>query len=242
MSRYGLVAVVAACGITGVANAAPPPTINYTSTFGITNSSAVVDETFNKTPLAQGTFKAYNPSTGVGGDATANSFFTESLTGAATLFPGSEDTLGAGFDPDGGADNYLAIGSTGSGSASGALTLTFTTAVQYFSFAFGTLDNYNSVTVNYADGSSYSFTGSGIIGGTNGASPAQGTAGRVSFNANGGSAFSSIVLGSDYAAFEVDDLAAAAPEPGTWVMMILGFGLLGSALRYRRRKSTVAFA
>ena len=240
MSKYGLVAVVAACGITGVANAAPPPTINYTSTFGITNSSAVVEETFNKTPLAPGASKAYNTSTGVGGDATANSSFTESSTGAVTLFPGSENAIGAGINPDGGADNYLAIG--GGGSTPGALTLTFTTAVQYFSFAFGTLDSYNSVIVNFADGSSYTFAGAGIIGGTNGASPAQGTAGRVSFNANGGSAFSSIVLGSSLAAFEVDDLAAAAPEPGTWLMMILGFGLLGSTLRYRRRKSTVAFA
>ncbi|WP_277969332.1 PEPxxWA-CTERM sorting domain-containing protein [Sphingomonas echinoides] len=32
------------------------------------------------------------------------------------------------------------------------------------------------------------------------------------------------------------------PEPGTWSMMIAGFGMMGAGLRYRRRSSTVAFA
>ncbi len=35
---------------------------------------------------------------------------------------------------------------------------------------------------------------------------------------------------------------AAVPEPGTWAMMILGFGLVGGALRTRRRKTKVSFA
>ncbi len=30
-------------------------------------------------------------------------------------------------------------------------------------------------------------------------------------------------------------LAASAPEPAAWALMILGFGLVGAALRYRRR-------
>lgn len=32
------------------------------------------------------------------------------------------------------------------------------------------------------------------------------------------------------------------PEPATWGMMILGFGAVGGALRYRRRKTSVAYA
>lgn len=35
-------------------------------------------------------------------------------------------------------------------------------------------------------------------------------------------------------------ISAAVPEPATWGMMIVGFGLMGGALR--RRKTTVAFA
>ena len=34
----------------------------------------------------------------------------------------------------------------------------------------------------------------------------------------------------------------AVPEPASWVMMILGFGLVGSAVRYRRRAPKVSFA
>jgi hypothetical protein len=36
--------------------------------------------------------------------------------------------------------------------------------------------------------------------------------------------------------------AAAAPEPGTWAMMILGFGIAGASFRYRRRSTTVTYA
>jgi hypothetical protein len=42
---------------------------------------------------------------------------------------------------------------------------------------------------------------------------------------------------ADYAALRtivVNPLVAAVPEPGTWGMMIFGFGVVGSALRRRR--------
>lgn len=42
------------------------------------------------------------------------------------------------------------------------------------------------------------------------------------------------------AAFLIDSIAVAAPEPATWLMMILGFGLVGSQLR--RRKPGLALA
>lgn len=36
--------------------------------------------------------------------------------------------------------------------------------------------------------------------------------------------------------------AAAVPEPATWAMMLLGFGMMGAAIRYRRSSSSVSFA
>ena len=36
--------------------------------------------------------------------------------------------------------------------------------------------------------------------------------------------------------------AASIPEPGTWAMMLVGFGMTGASLRYRRRKTTTVFA
>lgn len=37
-------------------------------------------------------------------------------------------------------------------------------------------------------------------------------------------------------------LAAAVPEPGTWAMLILGFGMIGGLVRARRRTEVAAFA
>lgn len=47
-------------------------------------------------------------------------------------------------------------------------------------------------------------------------------------------------LQSAYLTFDLRELSAAAPEPGTWAMMLVGFGLMGSALRHRRAASSAA--
>lgn len=50
---------------------------------------------------------------------------------------------------------------------------------------------------------------------------------------------------STSSAFGVDDFnignIAAVPEPATWAMMIAGFGMIGFAMRSRRRTTTVVF-
>ncbi len=35
---------------------------------------------------------------------------------------------------------------------------------------------------------------------------------------------------------------AAVPEPTTWAIMLVGFGMMGASLRYRRRSTTTAYA
>lgn len=47
--------------------------------------------------------------------------------------------------------------------------------------------------------------------------------------------------GSDYAG-GFSFLATALPEVATWAMMILGMGMMGASLRYRRRSAKVTFA
>ena len=47
----------------------------------------------------------------------------------------------------------------------------------------------------------------------------------------------SITFASSQAAFEIDQIYSAAPEPATWGMMILGFGMASGALRRPRRKN-----
>ena len=52
--------------------------------------------------------------------------------------------------------------------------------------------------------------------------------------------------GADYKidAFKLDKVSAmpimAVPEPGTWAMMIVGFGFAGTAMRRRRRDEAKA--
>ncbi len=36
--------------------------------------------------------------------------------------------------------------------------------------------------------------------------------------------------------------SSAVPEPATWAMMILGFGMVGSGMRRRNMKTNVSFA
>lgn len=35
---------------------------------------------------------------------------------------------------------------------------------------------------------------------------------------------------------------AAVPETATWIMMLMGFGMVGAGVRYRKRSATVAYA
>jgi len=63
--------------------------------------------------------------------------------------------------------------------------------------------------------------------------------GRVNFDMGGQSGIKSFSIRGA----TIDDLASAAPEPATWGMMILGFGMLGAAMRRQRKvRTTVRFA
>ncbi|WP_159065871.1 PEPxxWA-CTERM sorting domain-containing protein, partial [Acinetobacter baumannii] len=42
--------------------------------------------------------------------------------------------------------------------------------------------------------------------------------------------------------FELDNVVFAVPEASTWALMLVGFGMVGAATRYRRRKTNVAFS
>jgi hypothetical protein len=46
--------------------------------------------------------------------------------------------------------------------------------------------------------------------------------------------------GFKIASIKVAELVAAAPEPGTWAMMLMGFGAIGGVLRLRRRDAVAS--
>lgn len=122
-------------------------------------------------------------------------------------------------------------------------------ATRGFSFVLGSLDTYNTLTLLFADGTSQVLNGAQIaLGGD-----ADGN--RVTADSNGrvyytlGASDPSIVgatfSASSYA-FEFDDLATLAnspvPEPATWAMFLLGFGVLGRAMRRRKARTIPSFS
>lgn len=109
------------------------------------------------------------------------------------------------------------------------------------SFYLGSLDTYN--TISFYDGATLrgSFTGSQLTipNPANGNQSAGDTNRRYFFTFGAADNVNRVVFNSTTPAFEFDNIAAAissVPEPSTWAMMILGFGLVGFSLRSNRRQ------
>jgi hypothetical protein len=58
----------------------------------------------------------------------------------------------------------------------------------------------------------------------------------LSYSVAGGATYGDNRLGRFSAA------VAAVPEPATWGMMLIGFGMMGASMRYRRRETKVVYA
>jgi hypothetical protein len=153
---------------------------------------------------------------------TGFDFFTGDVDGRSKSLPGNDTP-------------YLSV--NGGGSAS----IMFTDPVRSFSFDYSTVDDYNTLTIVYADDTTQAFTGTEILSGF----PTGITSGSLTVNGNG-SLIKGLKLTTTQAAFEVDNLsispnlASAAPEAGTWAMMLAGFGAIGAASRRRRTSLTFA--
>ena len=195
--------------------------VNPNST-AITASNAVVFRDFT----APGTgVVPFVPTTGTFSGGT----FSESVTvGAGGV--NTNDAPLAGMSGD-----YLVVGRASS------YTISFANnPISYFSFAFSNIVQQSTLILNYVGGTSDTFSNPGqILGGS------AATFGRVSYHTGIGPQILSVMFvrnNTGNTAFTFDSLAAAAPEPATWLMMILGFGLVGSQLRRRRGKAALAAA
>lgn len=109
-----------------------------------------------------------------------------------------------------------------------------------FSFYMGSPDTFNKVTFNSANGATQVLSGTEIWGGTPAGNGDRSVGYRVYYDF-GSAKISSITFQSSNDAFEFDGLAGtltAVPEPGTWALMIMGFG--GAGAMIRRRKAALA--
>ncbi len=146
-----------------------------------------------------------------------------------------------GAQPLGSTGNYFTVGpSTGS---PGTIDLSsYGGAIGKISFIWGSVDTYNTLEILDTVGNILAtFTGSQIIASQFGNQTLPQSNPLVTFTFSGGDEFNvgGLRLRSTSEAFEIDNIAIqAVPEPGTWLMMIVGFGLLGGMLRSRRRSLT----
>jgi hypothetical protein len=138
---------------------------------------------------------------------------------------------------------FLAVGGVTSNIpffTGGEYTVSLAKPSPLVSFVLGTLDPYNAVILTYGSGLTSTYAGNAIIGG----GPFTGD-GRVTFDTGSNNPLldiKSISFYSSRPAFEIAQIASAAPEPAAWGMMILGFGLVGGVLRSRHRQGNLAFA
>ncbi|WP_375420938.1 PEPxxWA-CTERM sorting domain-containing protein [uncultured Sphingomonas sp.] len=127
---------------------------------------------------------------------------------------------------------YLAVG------AGGTATLVSALAYSSVSIFLGSIDSFNTVQILTGAGTVLqTFTGAQFTADANGNQSLPSTNRRITFKAAAGETISGIRFLSSRPALEVDNVVFAVPEPSTWMMMLIGFGLVGQAMRSRRRSN-----
>jgi hypothetical protein len=157
--------------------------------------------------------------------------FTATSVGNVTLQNGSHSGVAA--EPMNDATQYLAI-------SNGSYTLQSTTGYDRMSFYWGSIDPANRIDLLDSNGSIfYSLLGNSplLTWSADGNWWGDWSNRTVSF------ASDQKIYGAKFSfagtAFELDNVAfAAVPEPATWGLMIVGFGLIGAALRTSRKSTT----
>jgi hypothetical protein len=203
----------------------------------------------------------------VAGTTAANAALTVGSTDYGLAAPAGASAVVDFDDPSyagftlGGAGYNLVTGTTGDSSApaggplntdrdttkylsvyNGAATLRGSDGYKNVSLFWGSIDDYNALDLLDADGNVFdTVTYSTIGAGSNGDQLASNTNRRVDIAST--QAIYGLQFRSTAAAFEVDNIAfsGAVPEPASWALMLGGFGMIGGALR-SRRKAAVTFA
>lgn len=149
---------------------------------------------------------------------------------------------GVAAQPFGSTGNYLTVGPTDGSPA--LLNLSAFANIAQISFIWGSVDSYNTLQVLGRDLTTVlaTFTGADAAVNPNGNQTLPITNPVAFLNITGADQFNigGLRLASTQNAFEIDNVAiqAAIPEPGTWALMLLGFGFIGASMRSRRGRET----
>lgn len=156
----------------------------------------------------------------------------------------STSVSGVSAQPFGSTGKFWTVGPTDG--SPGDMNLSSFGDIFSLSFIWGSVDTYNTLEfLDASDNILASFTGSQIYNPANGNQTDPNLNPLVRFNLSGPemSSFTTLRLRSTSNAFETDNFAInAVPEPATWAMMLLGFGLVGFGMRRRREFASPSFA
>ncbi|MCU6455830.1 PEPxxWA-CTERM sorting domain-containing protein [Sphingomonas sp. A2-49] len=176
--------------------------------------------------------------------------FNGALASRTTVSPTGVTPYGVfAFAPNPNDGNgYFAIGGIDSFGLQSSLQLLGTQAFSSISLFVGSLDTYNTVELLDAAGTAIgTYSGTAMSGGAiplGAMTPSNNR--RVTFTGTDGTVFygAKFYNQGNNSAFEFDNVSftAAVPEPATWAMMILGFGMVGFAARNRRRSTAMQTA
>ena len=168
---------------------------------------------------------------------------------ASTSFAGFTRTGGLllnGDSPQGAAPETFGNAASQFLSTVGGASTTIQSLIGFdtVSFFLGSIDSYNTVNILSTTGAIIaSFTGSQLSFTPNGNQELPQTNRRVTFTRTAADAqIGGIGFASGVNSLEVDNLVFTVPEPSTWAMMIAGFGMIGFAMRTRRRKTSIVYA
>jgi len=232
----GVIAAAGALLIMSSAGSARADVVSYTVTPGAVNGV-----------LAGSTYFTFNS------DTAPSTPTIETSGGIIATFSGpagvvNSTSIGNYIQPLNDPTNYLTVAypTTPTGPTS-TETISFSGADSSFtSFGLylGTIDTYNSISLLGNGGTVlYTLTGAQILStlasqsddSTNGDNN---NSSYVEFVDTTGANITGIQLSTTQAALESDNLSVAGgvPEPATWAMMLIGFGLVGLQLRRRRAK------
>jgi hypothetical protein len=143
------------------------------------------------------------------------------------------------------------LGSTGkywtvspSDGSPGIMTLASYSAIATIGFLWGSVDNYNWVDVLARNGSVLAtFNGVNVVSGPNGSwtDAHMNPYATIAITGSDRTNIGGLRFRSSTNAFETDNfLIGAVPEPATWAMLVLGFGVLGGAMRTRTRRAMIS--
>ncbi len=179
------------------------------------------------------------------GSASYSGSYTYDFETAAPITGGairSGDVSGIAAQPLGSTGNYWSVGP--SDGSPGFMNLASFAAIETIGFLWGSVDNYNWIDVIARNGSVLrTFNGVDVAPGANGnqTSAAMNPYVTLSFTGADRANIGGLRLRATANAFEVDNFAiGAVPEPTTWAMLVLGFGVMGGSMRARTRAAVAS--